>query len=118
MFIAGPKSDWLYSMRTRAHWQATAPAESNPSSDGRNRVCLLAQALANRHPRRVAFLRLLLGQAQIAGATATLLILASNGFHTVTPPLVWVACITAGITLVSVFLFRYLLRDNPGRTRP
>ena len=116
--ITRPKSDWLYSMRTRAHYQVAAPPEASPSSDGGNRVRLLAQSLAKRHPRRVALVRLLLGQSQIAGATATLLILASNGFRAVTPPLVWVACITAGITLVSVFLFRYLLRDSPGRTHP
>lgn len=63
----------------------------------------------NVHERRRAILRLLLGQSQMVGATATLLLLLQQG---VTPTVVWAAAITGLLTLVSVVLFRIVWRNH------
>ena len=53
--------------------------------------------------RKSATLRLCLGQAQICGATVTLVFVLSTGASTLT---FWAASITALLTLASLLLFR------------
>jgi hypothetical protein len=63
----------------------------------------------NARERRRAILRLLLGQSQMVGATATLILVIQQG---VTPTALWGATISGLITLVSLVLFRVVWRDH------
>ncbi len=62
-----------------------------------------------RHRRR-AILRLTLGQLQVIGATATLVLLLQGGLSA---PAIWAAALTAVVSLTSVLLFRVIWRDKP-----
>jgi len=66
----------------------------------------------NVHERRRAILRLLLGQSQVVGATATLILLVQQG---VTPTVIWAVAITGLLTLASVVLFRMVWRNHEPR---
>ncbi len=58
---------------------------------------------ASTSSRRWAWFRLVLGQAQIAGATATLVLLLQSGLTVIA---VSCAIVTAVLTILSVKLFR------------
>ncbi len=60
--------------------------------------------------RRRAFLRLALGQAQVIGATITLVLLLQHG---VSGPAVWGVVLTGVVSLTSLLLFRVIWREEP-----
>jgi hypothetical protein len=60
--------------------------------------------------RRRALLRLALGQLQVAGATAALLLLLEGG---PSPPALWAAGLTTLASLASILLFRLVWRPHP-----
>jgi hypothetical protein len=60
-------------------------------------------------PRWKAFLRLAFGQAQVIGATATLVLLLQGG---VSAPAIWAAVLTGIVSLTSILLFRILWREK------
>ena len=55
-------------------------------------------------------LRLVLGQAQVIGATITLVFLLQGG---VSARATWSAVLTGAVTLVSILLFRVIWRAKP-----
>ncbi len=61
-----------------------------------------------------AILRLTLGQLQVIGATAALVLLVQGG---VSAPAIWAAALTAAVTLTSILLFRLLWRDKTTHQR-
>ncbi len=61
-----------------------------------------------RH-RRQAILRLAFGQLHVIGATAALVLLLQGG---VSAPAIWVAALTAIVSLTSILLFRVIWRDK------
>jgi len=54
-------------------------------------------------------LRLAFGQAQVIGATATLVLLLQGG---VSAPAIWAAALTGIVSLTSILLFRVLWREK------
>ena len=62
--------------------------------------------------RRRAVLGLILGQAQVIGATAALVLLLQGG---VSAPAMWAAVLTGIVTLASILLFRLVWRE---KTKP
>jgi uncharacterized membrane protein YoaK (UPF0700 family) len=65
--------------------------------------------------KRWAWIRIVLGWLQMAGAAASLVLLASTGARTMT---VVVAAITGVFMLISVVLFRVLKMPRSGRRQP
>jgi hypothetical protein len=61
-------------------------------------------------PRWRAILRLILGQAQVVGATITLVFLLQGGVSTRS---IWGVILTGLVSLVSILLFRVLWREKP-----
>ena len=61
-------------------------------------------------PRWRAVLRLALGQAQVIGATITLILLIQGG---VSAPAIWGVILTGLVSLVSILLFRLIWREKP-----
>lgn len=61
-------------------------------------------------PRWRAVLRLVLGQAQVIGATITLVLLLKGG---VSDRAIWCVILTGLVSLVSVLLFRVIWREKP-----
>ena len=61
-------------------------------------------------PRWRALLRLALGQAQVIGATITLVLLLQEG---VGPRVVWGVILTGLVSLLSILLFRVIWREKP-----
>ena len=59
--------------------------------------------------RRRAVLRLVLGQAQVIGATVALVLLLQEG---VTAPAIWAAVLTGLVSLTSILLFRVVWREH------
>jgi len=59
--------------------------------------------------RRRAVLRLILGQAQMIGATATLVLLLQGG---VSAPAIWAAVLTGIVSAISILLFRLVWREE------
>jgi len=59
--------------------------------------------------RRLASLRLALGQAQMAGSIITAVLLIQNG---VSPPVIWATALTALLSLVSVVLFQIVWKED------
>lgn len=57
--------------------------------------------------RRRAILRLCLGQAQVIGATVTLVLLLQGGVNSAT---IWAAVLTGIASLASILLFRVVWR--------
>ncbi len=60
-------------------------------------------------PRSRAILRLALGQAQVIGATITLVFLLQGG---VSPRVIWGVILTGLVSLVSILLFRLIWREK------
>ncbi|ODU25211.1 MAG: hypothetical protein ABS95_00325 [Verrucomicrobia bacterium SCN 57-15] len=58
---------------------------------------------ASAKTRKWAIVRLILGQAQVIGATATLVFLIQTGESALT---IWAAIVTAVLTLSSLLLFK------------
>ncbi len=56
-----------------------------------------------------AVLRLVLGQAQVIGATAALVLLLRGG---VNAPAIWAAVLTGGVSLTSIVLFRLVWSEQ------
>jgi hypothetical protein len=61
-------------------------------------------------PRWHSILRLALGQAQIIGATITLVFLLQGG---VSARVVWGVILTGLVSLISILLFRLVWREKP-----
>lgn len=61
-------------------------------------------------PQWRAILRLVLGQAQVIGATITLVFLLQGGVST---RVTWSAVLTGIISLVSILLFRVIWQERP-----
>jgi hypothetical protein len=59
--------------------------------------------------RSRAVLRLVLGQAQVIGATAALILLLRGGVST---PAIWAAVLTGGVSLTSIVLFRLVWNEQ------
>jgi hypothetical protein len=58
--------------------------------------------------RRRAILRLAFGQAQVIGATTSLVLLLQNG---ISAPSIWAAVLTGIVSLTSLLLFRVVGRE-------
>ncbi len=61
-------------------------------------------------PRWRAILRLALGQAQVIGATITLVFLLQGG---VSARVIWGVILTGLVSLISILLFRVIWREKP-----
>ena len=61
-------------------------------------------------PRWRVVLRLVLGQAQVIGATITLVLLIQGG---VSDRAIWVVVLTGLVSLISILLFRVIWREKP-----
>jgi hypothetical protein len=65
---------------------------------------------APAQPEWRAFLRLVLGQTQVIGATITLVFLLQGGVSART---IWGVILTGLVSLVSILLFRVIWREKP-----